>query len=54
MKSQNKIKEYINELNDYLKTYQADHEVNEFSYFYLEMHEIKFKIKFLYLQSIAL
>ena len=26
MKSVNKIKEYINELNDYLKTYQADHE----------------------------
>lgn len=26
LKSQNKIKEYINELNDYLKTYQADHE----------------------------
>jgi len=26
LKSQNKIKEYINELNDYLKLYQADHE----------------------------
>lgn len=26
LKSQNKIKEYINELNDYLMTYQADHE----------------------------
>jgi tetratricopeptide (TPR) repeat protein len=26
LKSVNKIKEYINELNDYLKTYQADHE----------------------------
>lgn len=26
IKSQNKVKEYINELNDYLKTYQADHE----------------------------
>jgi tetratricopeptide (TPR) repeat protein len=25
-KSQNKIKEYINELNDYLKKFQADHE----------------------------
>lgn len=26
MKSQNKIKDYINELNDYLKFFQADHE----------------------------
>lgn len=26
LKSQNKMKEYINELNDYLKLYQADHE----------------------------
>jgi len=26
LKSQNKIKEYINELNEYLKTFQADHE----------------------------
>jgi len=26
LKSQNKTKEYINELNDYLKLYQADHE----------------------------
>lgn len=26
LKSQNKIKEYVNELNDYLKLYQADHE----------------------------
>ena len=26
MKSQNKMKEYINELNDYLKLYQADQE----------------------------
>ena len=34
IKSQNKIKEYINELNDYLKTYQADHEVMNHYYFY--------------------
>ncbi len=26
MKSENKTKEYISELNEYLKTFQADHE----------------------------